>query len=511
MNGDFSVEWYKVRGSRQMKLLFVEDEGYTRTGILQSVNWAGLGIAEVKVATDGQEGLMMARDFMPDILLSDVRMPHMNGTDMARSIRRFLPDCQIVFLSGFSDKEYLLSAIELSATAYVEKPIDILELEGTLKKVVARAQSERRQRERASKLIEVEQGNRLHLLLAKHGRFNELQEFLYASGFLDAVHIVAACGEDRGAALLDALDRRGLNDHRIVAYEDERPCTLILLAARSAYDDHALGECVRSYVKTGVTSACLYTDVAFNERLPVALNRAIDAARDELFFSRAHFEAPVGAMRTEDPVVPGDLPQLLLMGTDHALYRLCNLFDHPGLSGASQRMTEEVFEACRIIFTDARDFLEEWLGSGSMRNLWTTLYHITTFDELRRFLVEGFERFRRHLERVSEYGYAIQATQMHIRQFYADPNLTVERLAELVGLSVPYLSNIYKQKTKSTIKQQITRLRIEQAKALLDEGALRVMQIAEHVGYSNGNYFAKTFRRETGMSPNEYRERTREK
>lgn len=127
-----------------MKLLFVEDEVLTREGILSIVNLEEIGITEVFTADDGLLGLKEAKIHQPNIVLTDVRMPRMTGVDMAFKIREFLPACRIIFLSGYSDKEYLKAAISLSAVDYIEKPIIPKEVAGALSKAVASVLEERR-------------------------------------------------------------------------------------------------------------------------------------------------------------------------------------------------------------------------------------------------------------------------------------------------------------------------------------------------------------------------------
>mgnify|MGYP000808781350 CR=1 FL=1 len=112
-----------------MKLLIVDDEELTRTGLVSSINWKALGIREVYQADDGLHGLEMARTYQPDIVLCDVRMPRMDGISMLQRIESFLPDTAAIFMSGYSDKEYLKAAIRLKAITYIEKPLDLKEVQ----------------------------------------------------------------------------------------------------------------------------------------------------------------------------------------------------------------------------------------------------------------------------------------------------------------------------------------------------------------------------------------------
>lgn len=120
-----------------MKLLFVEDEFYTRFGILQSVDWVSLGIDHVESASNGQEGLQKL-SCQPDILLTDIRMPYISGLDIAKQLKRDDPDSEVIILSSYSDKEYLFTAISLSAVSYIEKPVQLDELTNALRQAVQR-------------------------------------------------------------------------------------------------------------------------------------------------------------------------------------------------------------------------------------------------------------------------------------------------------------------------------------------------------------------------------------
>ena len=90
-----------------MKLLLVDDERFTREGIYSLTPWKELGIDEVITAEDGEDGLEKALLFAPEIILTDVKMPRMDGVDMSFKIREKFPDCSIIFMSGYADKEYL--------------------------------------------------------------------------------------------------------------------------------------------------------------------------------------------------------------------------------------------------------------------------------------------------------------------------------------------------------------------------------------------------------------------
>lgn len=125
-----------------IRLLVVDDESATRNGIVRHLDWRQLGVGLVEEARDGLEGLEIARLLHPDIVISDIRMPGMNGVEFITHIRDLYPECKIIFLSGYSDKEYLKAAIHLGAISYIEKPINIDELQETVKRAVDQVHSD---------------------------------------------------------------------------------------------------------------------------------------------------------------------------------------------------------------------------------------------------------------------------------------------------------------------------------------------------------------------------------
>ena len=127
-----------------LTVLIADDETMPRTVLREHLPWEELGVTRVEEASDGDETVEQARACRPDILISDVKMPRRTGLEAAEAIRAFCPGCQVVFLSGYSDKEYLKGAIRLKAASYVEKPIDLEELTQVLREII----EERRRLER---------------------------------------------------------------------------------------------------------------------------------------------------------------------------------------------------------------------------------------------------------------------------------------------------------------------------------------------------------------------------
>ena len=123
------------------RLLIVDDEYYVRVGIKSAIDWSEIGVEVVGEAADGEEALEMALSSRPDIILTDVRMPFMDG------LTSKMPECGFIVLSGHNEFEYARQAIRQGAFAYLLKPIDRQELKDTVFAAMKKMQDNRSARE----------------------------------------------------------------------------------------------------------------------------------------------------------------------------------------------------------------------------------------------------------------------------------------------------------------------------------------------------------------------------
>ncbi|OBR66878.1 hypothetical protein A7K91_16735 [Paenibacillus oryzae] len=117
-----------------MKALIVDDEYLVRAGLSQTVDWEDYGIQIIGEACNGKEGLEMALQLKPEIIVTDIRMPHMNGLELLQAIREHQLDCVKVVLSGYDEFQYVQEALRLGASHYLLKPVNIDELLETLQR-----------------------------------------------------------------------------------------------------------------------------------------------------------------------------------------------------------------------------------------------------------------------------------------------------------------------------------------------------------------------------------------
>jgi YesN/AraC family two-component response regulator len=119
-----------------MKLLIVDDEPFTSDGLYNLIKDSGLAFDEVRVTGSGEKAAAMLHEYSPEVVLSDIRMPGMNGLELAKIIKTMYPQCQIIFMSGFNDREYIKGALDIRAMAFIDKPIDEDELIEKLERAI---------------------------------------------------------------------------------------------------------------------------------------------------------------------------------------------------------------------------------------------------------------------------------------------------------------------------------------------------------------------------------------
>ena len=129
-----------------IKVFIVEDEVIVREGIRDIIPWEQYGFVFSGEASDGEVALPMVRRIRPDILITDIKMPFMDGLSLSRLVNRELPDTRIIILSGYDDFEYAQQAIELHVDQYLLKPISRANMIKALEQTRSRIQEEREQR-----------------------------------------------------------------------------------------------------------------------------------------------------------------------------------------------------------------------------------------------------------------------------------------------------------------------------------------------------------------------------
>lgn len=166
-----------------MKILIADDDAYTREGLVESIDWETLGIDEIMQAVNGQDALTTARWFHPDIILTDIRMPQMDGLAFARELLAGSRESRVIFISGYMEIDYLKDAIQLSAVDFIEKPIDRAALRRALERAVEEVREIRRHRAAVEDQRNIRQQTLVRLLCSEQPDPKTIEKLAQEEGF----------------------------------------------------------------------------------------------------------------------------------------------------------------------------------------------------------------------------------------------------------------------------------------------------------------------------------------
>lgn len=521
-----------------MKLLFIEDEKFTREGVLKSVNWDRLGITELREAVDGLDAVAIAEQFKPDIVLTDIRMPRMDGIELAFHLRRKYPQCKIVFMSGYADKEYLKAAITLKAVSYVEKPIDIEELEEALRGAIDIVLEE--QRHVANDTVAKENKSYMKqeaALQLIRGGYDEdlLRNRLVAADFTAVMQAPAATAiikvispgplkQALGQFIDEALHSSEepylyawKDDHHAIVHFFSKPHEGLEISqvqhlcyelASVLKREHTLfsiaaGKIVPTAYKLqdSYTIAVLRLQESFFHK-PCSLilqdNHGSDA-QSQHYLAQPEQMSRIGVALTEENFT--DVEKMIAKVT-------ADIRQHPGTLIVSVKELYYRFILEMDKFAQGRNIT---LFDTSEENdvAWKLILECHYLEDIERVTLLKLEELKKAVKERSSGG--MSSTSSRIMRFihlhFADDDLSVQDVSDHMQMTASHLISIFKEATGKTIKQYVTEYRMEKAKDLLRNNRLKVLDVASQVGFKDGEHFAKIFRKSTGMTPSEYRER----
>ncbi len=476
-----------------IRLLLVEDDAPIRRGIERHINWERAGIGEVVSASNAEAALLMLDEKKPDIVLSDIRMPGMDGVQLCRKIRERLPEVQIIFISGFSDKEYLQAAIELGVAGYVEKPIDTDELETVLEKAAKLVRMMRdRVRSSLHTLLYFGEDTAFDLPEDRHG----IMLLIYSEKAFEGIHEIAArLAERLNEISSDRYETLGgnRNEHYSAVFISRNRAWTESAAKRAREELLALRNPKdRWFVTSG-------RDFCGTESARLSYNDARDAVLS-LGYTGWNREASYRETVTEWHGAVGREEI-----TD--FYRALENRDREAALAAVDGWYRKFTEEKAILNFDARNVFWRFdLAAGSFEPESRPFpEELKTFEELR-------DHVKEHIERVLFVGAGtgedspITRACLYIDRHIGDANLTAADVAEAAGLSPAYLGTVFSGQMGMTLVQYITAARLRRAVALLSDPAVRLSDVAAMCGYNDRKYFNKVFKSKMQVSPAEYRE-----
>lgn len=518
-----------------IKLLVVDDESTTRNGIIKHINWNELGVDVVKDAKDGIDALKISYDFEPDIVITDVRMPGLNGIELATKLREKFINCKIIFLSGYCDKEYLKAAIKLSAVNYVEKPINIIEIKEAIQKAVELCKEDVLNMALSENITLIKQ-RIVQNLLKSDAKIEEcynllslIKSSLLRKNWFSAVIInIVNQKEDHSSDKIinteeftDIVDKCFENIEHIGAFKDNRNFVIILSQDKETGTEiESLKKSIDQYVKEKeISDIKLFYAVGKRIFGIEQLHKSYSSAKDivkKLFFygyERVIYskDESNGNYQIQGNIYDDFIKYLGEGNEKEAVFfieRLCsniNKCDKNSVKDIKNiflnLMLELIHEAEKrgIYFTDEEQQENKYL--------WDLISNFNTLEEVKEYIIDKISKIFRKFKDLQNSCRSVFEVKKCIRKNYTNKELSVKFLAEAIFLTPTYLSALFKKETGQNISDYIVEVRIEKSKEFLKNNKLKLHEIASLVGYNDSNYYAKAFKKAEGVTPSEYREK----
>ncbi len=501
-----------------LKVMIVDDEEHVREDLKTAVNWNQCGYEICGEAENGPEALEKLVQLCPDLLITDIRMPGMDGLQMIWAMKEQNRSCRIIILTGYSEFQYARRSIALGVDSYLLKPIDEEELLLQIEKVRRSLLEERRlilytREKMITNLIEGFREEEREDILEKANKTYKLflpwrsYQVLLIDTFEGSLHyrnlgqgfkneLEAFASENRYGYVFEKEGRGGILIRNFSFEENTLPLEFLHKRLTELFDADfalALGSCVSEM-----------------EDIPLSYERANNLIKNKFIWGDrrlvGYTKDILSGLRSQGKTaVAGELAQQIYTAVDlnnkKEIKRLISLLAK-GAAAAGSGETDIKSAFIETYFEVIRKIL---LNNPAMEdmNLSQALYAQTSMEGLIRCMTEKLSELSDELAQ-SRPDTPMKKIIDYIQRNYRD-DIKIENLARLFGYNSIYLGQLFKNATGSYFNTYLEGVRIENAKGYLREG-LKVYQVARRIGYRNLDYFSAKFKRYVGVSPSEYRE-----
>lgn len=532
------------------KVIIVDDEAVVRSGLKNTINWNEHGFELVGDYANGREAWEVIELFKPELIISDISMPFMDGLELAGLVSTQFPYIKMIILTGFDEFEYAQQAIRLKVSDFVLKPITAQEIRKLLNRVKAEMDEETSRREDLGRLnhqlsqslpllkerflerlvavglgkTEIEERltyfelpPRLPLYLTMVVDIDdfgdrELHSYEHDAEFLRfaAFDIFKETMEREGIMLLRTREERmvaiiGGPDNESLLYE-----RVFTLAEEIRYH---IEKYLKFTVTVGIGRSCAYL-----EQLPLSYKSALSVLDYRFLLGKNRVLSILDIEgKPSAPMPPNlDWDRKMAFAVKTGSIQEANSLIEIGI--AQLKTSNAPIEACffqmhKVVLTLMNSIQElvvhdnELSFNRQMKLM--DVYRFKTLDEVElwlkkvvRSIISTIADNRSHLTNMQ-----IHRAVDYIDTNYANDRMSLQDLCRHVLMSTSYFSLVFKQHTGETFIEYLTSVRIKKAKELLHNTTLKFYEIAEKVGYRDPNYFSILFKKHTGITPKDYREK----
>lgn len=528
------------------KIILVDDEEEVRRGILNKIQWSEHGFEIIGEAENGKEALEMVEKNIPDIVITDIKMPFMDGMKLAKILYERFPTVKTIILTGFDEFEYAKTAIKLNVIEYVLKPIsskDIIELLISTKEKLDREFEEKKN----IKMLEEIYIKSLPILREKflssiiRGNINsdEIKEKqkkyninLHGEAFLVSVAAIDYSIEninnkDKEILIFQVLKlteeiiskySAGLvfiEDDNIIILNISQERDKKLIIEKSSKVLEEIRQSIFKYLSLSVTIG-IGTSCENLSGVSLSYKNAIAALGYRIILGndRLIFIDDVEPKR-EDEIVFDKLKERQLensikAGTKEDIYSTVeDLFKVIEASNTSVEYYQiyliQVLTTIIKIAKDSNVNMKDIFGENF--NFFIELYKFSTLTEVKEWIKKSSIKISEYIIKGREdlSKLLVDRAKEYIEERFHDSELNINTICNHLHISQAYFSYIFKKDTQTTFVSYLTQIRMTKAKELLRNTNMKTFVIAEKVGFSEPNYFSYCFKKNLGKSPSEYR------
>lgn len=529
------------------RVMLVDDEEDVIQAIIRKMDWEKLGFTVQGYAHNGLEALEMAEEEQPDVVMTDIKMPFMDGLELSRRLKEQYPTIKIIIFSGFDQFEYAKEAIRLEAEEYILKPIDADELSAVFERIHASLDQEFDEKQNINMLknyymesLPILQENFCTALIEGREPANSLsRDMMDYQISLDGPYFgvvilhnsVSLAPEGINPLLITMSVRRLWEEHldqkwharfftylgdTVMIVQLEQPGALTKLT-----DDCQVLCRLSKHVSNATITAGIGRAVNHLLNLPEAYESAREAVSYRVIYGRGQAINIVEVAPETQKEVPAESPAEDNDDRFYPVFKAIKLnspeeVDHqidqflsteapvnPSLQAYRFFVMELVTEGHRFVNANHLS-MEEVFGKDE--DLFQKVQHFD-LEALRAWMKESAHKMQALL-RVSRSDSTrtfVAKAEAYVHEHYRDKDLSVESICDFLGISAAYFSTVFKRETGKTFINYLTDIRMDRAVHMLLDENEKTYVIAEAVGYSDPNYFSYAFKKKFGVSPSKYK------
>lgn len=533
------------------KLLLVDDEDEVRQGIVKKIKWEEYGFELSGEARNGREALEIAEKVMPDVVITDIKMPFMDGIQLSEELRKSIAAVKIVILTGFDEFEYAQKAVNLKVTEYVLKPVSSEDLINILLKLKAQLDDEIAKREDMEllkthyiKSLPVLKEKFFSSLITSRIEKDEIYEKCSNYGIdLKGEYFTVAVIRIQDNILkhnhkyhtteeaeliiysvLNVVNEIGdmHNIHNIFIHDDN----IVLIISSQEEKYKTLSVVVLSILEEIRQSVEKYLNLEITIGLGTIVND-ISMISDSWMnaVSALDYSLILGSNRIiwiED-IEPGSKDKIVFdKSMEHELESSIKVGTEKEVIETIDKMfckltdTKASFKDCQIYLLEMLTAILKAAQSSNIDltsvfgvdyNLFMDIYRFKDLRHIEGWFKEVSLKIMNYImeERKDTCQLIVEKAKEYISRNYSESDINIIDLCNYLHISQTYFSLIFKKETKMTFINYLTAIRMDEAKRLLKTTDMKNFEVAREVGYSEPNYFSYCFKRYLGMSPSEYR------